>query len=66
MPISTCMPAIVPEIHGRESGVVPPSQYSNTKPCEATTTPTMDAISAVAPTPPGVFGRNRSSPATSR
>jgi hypothetical protein len=66
MPISVWVPAIVPATQGSESWVVPPSQYSNTKPCEAATTPMTEAIRAVVPSPDGVFGSTRSSPATSR
>src|SRR4051812_7576574 len=65
-PISTCTPANVPDTQGSDRSVVPPSAYSRTNPCEAATTLTTDAISAVAPSPPAVRGRTRSSPTTSR
>jgi hypothetical protein len=65
MPIRVCTPAMVAETAPSDSWVVPPIQYSRTKPWDAATTLTTEAMKAVVATPDAVLGRIRSRPAIS-
>jgi hypothetical protein len=57
---------MVSETVPRDSWVVPPIQYSRTKPWDATTTLATDAMKTVMDNPDAVLGRTRSRPAISR